>query len=59
MVMVIEVDVEELWRKAVATTPIIRPHIGFSMRGLLKAPPAERPGSREYSSEVDARISML
>ena len=44
MVMTIEVDVEELCRKAVATTPIISPHRGFDNSGFFaKISPAARP----------------
>ena len=44
MVMTMEVEVEELCRKAVATTPIINPHSGFDNRGFFaKISPAARP----------------
>ncbi len=35
MVMMMEVDVEELWRNAVQTTPIISPHTGFLSSALF------------------------
>lgn len=37
MVMTMDVEVEELWRKAVEMTPIMRPHTGFCINGLLNA----------------------
>ena len=47
MVTVIEVEVEELCRNAVNTTPIMSPATGLDNRGLLaKAPPAARPSGK-------------
>ena len=44
MVTTMEVDVDELCKKAVAVTPIISPQIGLDSSGLRpKASPAMRP----------------
>ena len=47
IVIVIDVEVEELCRNAVATTPIIKPQIGLFSKGLLKAVPAAFPEKKK------------
>ena len=48
MVVTIDVDVEELCRKAVVTTPIIRPHRGLENNWLLlNMSPAARPADKK------------
>ena len=62
MVTTMEVEVEELWRKAVATTPSIRPQIGLLSKVLPpNASPAYRPetGSVIYGIETEGAIGSM
>lgn len=58
MVTTIEVEVEELCRKAVDTTPIINPQTGFDNKALFpKASPAMRPVNTNWSIISTLRIA--